>query len=256
MNPLEGYEPTNGLTKNKAMEENQKAEAKSSGPIFIRGEVDDYGMSLTQFRIYCAIGRRGECYESIPQLARRVGMHPDTAWDAIRYLVGQQLVAKETRHGRTSIHRLTPISQWKQPTGNEGAPEIKGHPLKPGRRHRKRRGTHPPEIKGCKVDPIEVTPLKVLPLALEETFPESLSSAEFKTAWSDWKEYRLGLRNKPKKPEQMFAEQIRFLMAYPEPIAIEILRQSIRNGWQGLFPPKNGMQQKQQTKANHDTDGW
>lgn len=38
----------------------------------------------------------------------------------------------------------------------------------------------------------------------------------------------------------MFEEQMEFLERYPEPVAFEILSASIRNGWQGLFAPKEG----------------
>ena len=53
-------------------------------------------------------------------------------------------------------------------------------------------------------------------------------------------EYRRGLRNQPRNIEGMFAEQLAWLAGYPNAVAIEIIQQSLRNGWQGLFPPKGG----------------
>ena len=70
-------------------------------------------------------------------------------------------IAGEQRFGQTSIFRLNPIACWlPAPTGKKGAGETEGHPLKPGRGHRKIRGTHPPENKGHKVYPSEITPIK------------------------------------------------------------------------------------------------
>jgi hypothetical protein len=237
------------------MEDSAKTPEKSSGLVFIHSLVDDYGMSPSQFRIFCAFSRRGKCFEPVPEIAKRIGLHPDTAWSAIRYLLQQKLVSRESRHGQTSVYKINPASQWLPPTGIKGAPENEGHALKPSKRHPKKRGTHLPGLKGCKGDPDQGSPIKVIQQAAAESFPPSLSSALFQQTWGEWKAYRMGLRNKLKFPDAQFAKQLSWIAQYPEAVAIEILNASIRNGWQGLFEPK-GTNQRPKIKANHDTNGW
>lgn len=70
-------------------------------------------------------------------------------------------------------------------------------------------------------------------------FPVKLQTPEFQEAWSKWERHRRGLK-KPGHWALMFQEQIKWLSRFPEPTAIEILMQSIRNGWQGLFEPRMG----------------
>ncbi|MBC1188488.1 replication protein [Kluyvera sp. SCKS090646] len=70
--------------------------------------------------------------------------------------------------------------------------------------------------------------------------PEWLSSS----LWASWVSYRHDLK-KPIKSQQTVTQSINLLERYrnngyqPE----EIINQSIANGWQGLFEPKNGKQQ-------------
>jgi len=54
----------------------------------------------------------------------------------------------------------------------------------------------------------------------------------------NWIQFRLGFGRKPKNWKAMFEKQIEWLKQYPDADQVEILNQSIRNGWQGLFPPK------------------
>lgn len=76
----------------------------------------------------------------------------------------------------------------------------------------------------------------VSPSAL--VFPQKFSADEsFKEAWRKWEECRRGLK-KPKNWNLMFQEQINWLEQYAVPDAIEVMLQSIRNGWQGLFQLK------------------
>jgi len=71
--------------------------------------------------------------------------------------------------------------------------------------------------------------------------PQRINSPQLRESWRKWLEIRLrGTR--PRRPwEEFFAEQLDWL-ASPEigtsPLATEVLNQSIRNGYTGLFPPK------------------
>lgn len=68
-------------------------------------------------------------------------------------------------------------------------------------------------------------------------FPEKFSSDEFHLAWSKWESHRRAIK-KAKDFRAMFQEQLSWLEQYDEATATEVLLTSVRNGWQGLFPPK------------------
>jgi hypothetical protein len=102
---------------------------------FIRSDLDDYGLSVTQYRAFCRIARRGDCFESIPQMAAGCRMNAETMRAAIAFLCERRLVKRLTRSGQTSVLRIMPLSQWKPPLGkegvggNEGSPLVSDHPL-------------------------------------------------------------------------------------------------------------------------------
>lgn len=56
--------------------------------------------------------------------------------------------------------------------------------------------------------------------------------------FEEWMKFRRGLGKKPKDWEAMFEKQAKWLAQFNEADQLEILDQSIRNGWQGLFEPK------------------
>lgn len=55
-----------------------------------------------------------------------------------------------------------------------------------------------------------------------------------------WQEYRQHRAEPPKDWSLYWDKQLKFLSHYTPRVAIEIIDASIRNNWQGLFPPKNG----------------
>lgn len=76
-------------------------------------------------------------------------------------------------------------------------------------------------------------------------------SLEFKKAWEDWEEHRRQVKRKltPKTKEM----QLRTLGAVPEQTAIDMINQSIGNGWQGLFELKT-KQNGNGTSKNFDSN--
>jgi len=62
-------------------------------------------------------------------------------------------------------------------------------------------------------------------------------SLEFANSWNDWCTYRKE-KGKTLSPTSI-KKQLDFLKTVPESEAIEIINNSIMNGWQGLFPLKN-----------------
>lgn len=88
---------------------------------------------------------------------------------------------------------------------------------------------------------VEVIPRK--PKAVPEVplvLPAVLAaSPEFVAKWEKWVAVRRGMK-KVKDWSGLFQEQLQFLSGYSPEVATQILSNSIMNGWQGLFPPKNG----------------
>ncbi len=67
--------------------------------------------------------------------------------------------------------------------------------------------------------------------------PENLDNPVFRKAWEDWKKHRTEIRKK--LTPSTIKRQLKMLAEYPESAA-DIIGNSIRNGWQGLFPEKKG----------------
>ena len=83
------------------------------------------------------------------------------------------------------------------------------------------------------------------PTGLE--IPSSLSACkDFLPTWETWLTYRMELRKKV-TPTMAAGQLAKLEKAGPE-TAITMIRQSIENGWQGLFPIK----QKSTTKSNYE----
>lgn len=64
------------------------------------------------------------------------------------------------------------------------------------------------------------------------------ASGLFVAKWEKWLTTRRAMGKKPKDWDEMFQEQVNWLEQYSIETAIEILSSSIRNNYQGLFPPK------------------
>jgi hypothetical protein len=54
----------------------------------------------------------------------------------------------------------------------------------------------------------------------------------------EWMKFRRGMGKKPSDWVTLFNKQAQWLLQFSEEDQIEILNQSMRNGWQGLFEPK------------------
>ena len=71
----------------------------------------------------------------------------------------------------------------------------------------------------------------------EVVFPKNLDTPEFKAVWEEWKQYRIEL--KKKLIPTTIKKQLKMLSGHPAK-AVSIIEESIKNGWQGLFPEKDG----------------
>jgi hypothetical protein len=95
--------------------------------------------------------------------------------------------------------------------------------------------------------------------------PPELNTEAFKKAWGAYLAYRREAKIKAIKPTSI-AAQWKTLAEWGEPAAIESIEETIRNSWQGLFPPKGGNHAKHgkagkgsglnAANANADTTGY
>ena len=90
-------------------------------------DVDDYGLSVYEFRAYMRIVRRASggrslCTESLENMAQACQMSRPTMVRAIRTLIQCGMIRREAKAGETSTYVLCDKSEWAP-----GKPEI--HPL-------------------------------------------------------------------------------------------------------------------------------
>lgn len=97
-------------------------------------------------------------------------------------------------------------------------------------------------------------PKETKPVALAQPFlfefdasmpyPKTLNTPEFRQAWADYEAFRKSARFAKLQPISI-QEQFAAMAQWGHAAAIDQIRESIRQGWQGIFPPKKGAQSKQ-----------
>jgi len=91
--------------------------------LFVKSEIDDYGLDPYEFRLYARIARRAgraEAWESIPNMARACQMSLGRARKALKLLETAGLIESVERPGYNTIHRLTPKYKWVHPERLKG----------------------------------------------------------------------------------------------------------------------------------------
>jgi hypothetical protein len=93
--------------------------------LFVRGELDDYGLNLYEFRVLAHVARRESpergCDASQAKMAAVCGMSQRMVLEVLRVLCDAGILRKEKADGkRTNSYRVNPGSQWKQPSHLEG----------------------------------------------------------------------------------------------------------------------------------------
>lgn len=86
---------------------------------------------------------------------------------------------------------------------------------------------------------------------LTVAFPDGYETEDFKAAWNDWSEHRRAMK-KPLTP-QSEKLQMKQLAEWGYDLALATLKHSTANGWQGLYPPKDGARRSAPApKRNYD----
>ena len=141
-------------------------------------------------------------------------------------------------HKRASTHTVYNVMNWEtyQPKEEEEG-QHEGH----------QKGQHEGTVKGHDLRSKEDQEVKKRPKPPAVEIPESLQTDSFKTAWTEFEEYRKENRLKPYKPrgrKQLFKK----LAEWGEPRAVAAIYYSMRQTYQGIYEEKGG-NGKHQTKS-------
>jgi hypothetical protein len=165
-----------------------RSQDKRKLPIFIQGELDDYGLSCVEFRVYARIARRagpnGGHVESVPNMAKAFGVKDKTVRRALAVLRMTRLIDEKIRPGYSNLYILNDKELWLPPIELEqvrlqvcnckssstttldmrdrGTPD--DHPGHEGPGSMDTRDGTPWTPGTDEVSPSKVTPLKVLPV--------------------------------------------------------------------------------------------
>jgi len=121
---------------------------------FIPASLDDLPLTPNQFRIVCHIARRGDCYESVPNMAKHCGISPNTIWSILKHLEACKIIVRARRPGQTSLFAITDEAEWMPPTPIQTVPTKTVHHPPP------ELVCHPPQSSGHKGNPIKAIPLR------------------------------------------------------------------------------------------------
>ncbi len=86
------------------------------GGAIIPSFLDDYGLDPYEMRVYIRLARRagmgGQCWESIPNMARACLMSPTKVKNCLALLSAAQLIKQLLRPGSSNVYELMPECHW------------------------------------------------------------------------------------------------------------------------------------------------
>jgi len=182
---------------------------------------------------------QGFCWPSIATVARKSGLCERSVQHQLKLLEALTLVERTERNGHSSIYQLvlenpTPVDSPPQdvhptpadcaPGGERGAP--------PGVNVVHPEPSVEPSIEPSKEPPVPPLPPKGGSGGLK--VPDNLKEPEFLIAWGLWVAARKAMK-KVKDWHSLFQGQLDWLSAYGPKVAKEMVEQSRRNGWIGVF---------------------
>ena len=221
---------------------NDPTKPDKPSPVFIHSALDEAGLTPSEFRIFCHVARRGECFAAIETIAEICRLSKDTVRAGLKSLAMQSFLIRQPREGQTTVHKVAPIASWN--------PSHKILPLRKdsrGIKHNptpmKRQQAHPSENMVGEVTPIEVNPTEVNPksnLPFEISIPKRLNKPEFLAAWKDW----LTHRSQIKKPvnelqaQKELEKQNKWAARHGLEKIIESINAAIAAGGSWIYEPK------------------
>ena len=135
--------------------------------IFIHSNLDEWGLRPHPYRVICHVARRGECFASVPTIAKACLMHADTVRKALKELVNAGLLIAQYRRGMTTLYRVNHQRIINGPPRKEGSTPYEKQGDLPstnkGGDPSGNKGGDPYEKQGDKVYPIKDIPLRKEP---------------------------------------------------------------------------------------------
>lgn len=215
--------------------------------------VDDLGLSPHAYRLYGHLkrvaGEDGRCFQNTKQLSETCRMSVGMITKAKKELMESMpplISIALTNHpieGKFSYHEITILNIWPENIQKYGSQyEQSVHNMNSGRSQYEQYGSQY-EPKNNPIKKQEKKNKEATPSA-----PDTLSSLDYPKAllntpffivkWREWWDYRKEIK-KPLKATTA-KKQLAFLETQGRD-AVEVLEQSMVNGWTGLFPlKKNG----------------
>jgi len=174
------------------------------------------------------IGMNGEAWPGNRRLGKDCGLPKSTVADSIQRLERLRMIEVDHVPGnpskQTNRYRIVATSASRTPASR--TPDKR--PRTSGWRTELDQGSKTHVQKGAP-DPWE--------LVLQAMRGDTLRTDRFRAAWTEWTNYRRQA-GKQLTPATI-ARQIRILEGFGHGGAIQSIEQSIGNGWQGLFDPRN-----------------
>ena len=184
--------------------------------------------------------------EKVALIAHKAGVSVRTAGGLLQSLeqIGLVKITRQklsgTKLDAPSIYRVLSLGNGCVAVGNDCSPPC----------NRPEQTSIAEKVEESTKESTEKSPKKAASL----DFPPHLQSDEFKTTWDEWTVYRQQLGGKIKDWQALFQRQLTHqLSALTEPQAIQCLRNTMCNGWRGLFPEK--IQPGKPTTPDH-SKGW
>ncbi len=243
-------------------------EQKKDGSSFIHSSLDEAGLTVQEFRVFCHISRRangGECYASAESMATICRIKRDTLFTAIRVLESRGMLERESKIGCPTIYRITLESHWNpspqkgqvegvtRPPKRDRLPPVPNEDLSPqtGQEVSPQTGHPPVPPNGTVRYSPQGTPSKVLqettrrttkkpnfqPDELDDMIPLQFQTPEFIAAWHIWTTDRHERKERVTKASAKLSFG-KFEKAGITPdAAILWIESSVEKHYRGIFPP-------------------
>lgn len=257
-----------------------KSEQKKDGSSFIHSSLDEAGLTVQEFRVFCHISRRangGECYASAESMAAICRIKRDTLFAAIRALESRGMLERESKIGCPTVYRITLAKHW-HPSPQTGQVEAVTRPPKRDRLGPIPNGDPSPQT-GQEVSPQtghppvppngtvryspQGSPSKVLQETkgkqqrrpsfqadeLDDMIPLHFQTPEFICAWHSWTSDRHERKERVTKASATISFNKLEREAKTPEMAILWIESSIEKHYRGIFPPPKQRDQRPQRKG-------
>lgn len=171
-------------------------------------------------------------FPSYETLAAKCGISRSSVIRALSKLEEAKLVTKEKRFNKSNIYHLNMGSHADTGESHADTTEV------PHRDSGSTTQTPKPTINQSTTNQLTKETDSGKGEEVEIQFPEALNTPDFKDAWLSYEQYRRETKLRPLPPSSVKAK-LAELSEWGEEVAIEQIRQTIGNGWQGIFPPKS-----------------